>query len=78
MNETESFLRRPLIRLAGGIVTPGALLVGFVIVAATVVFSAIAGRGLRRVLKRRGLSAGAQFATVKIGARCEINPCRTW
>ncbi|HZL20463.1 MAG TPA: mechanosensitive ion channel domain-containing protein [Polyangia bacterium] len=66
MNETESFLRRPLIRLAGGIVTPGALLVGFVIVAATVVFSAIAGRGLRRVLKRRGLSAGAQFATVKI------------
>jgi potassium efflux system protein len=66
MNETESFLRRPLIRLAGGVITPGALLVGVVVVAGTALLSAIVGRGLRRMLKRRGLSPGAQFATVKI------------
>lgn len=66
MNETETFLRRPLIRLAGGVITPGALLVGVVVVAGTALLSAIVGRGLRRMLKRRGLSPGAQFATVKI------------
>ena len=66
MHETETFLRRPLIRLAGGIITPGALLVGIVVVAATVFLSALAGRGLRRILQRRGLSAGAQFAAAKI------------
>lgn len=66
MDETESFLRRPLIRLAGGVITPGALLVGLLIVMATVVLSAIVGRGLRRILNRRGLSPGALFATVKI------------
>ena len=66
MDETESFLRRPLIRLAGGVITPGALLVGLLIVMATVVLSAVVGRGLRRILHRRGLSPGALFATVKI------------
>ena len=48
MQETETFLRRPLIRLAGGIVTPGALFVGMVIVLATFALAALAGRGLRR------------------------------
>lgn len=66
MQETETFLRRPLIRLAGGVVTPGALFVGLVVVLATFVLAALAGRGLRRILGRRGLSPGAQFATVKI------------
>ncbi|HEY4188029.1 MAG TPA: mechanosensitive ion channel domain-containing protein [Polyangia bacterium] len=66
MEHTEAFLRRPLIRLAGGVVTPGALLVGLVIVAATVLLSGLVGRGLRRMLARRGLSTGAQFATVRI------------
>ncbi len=66
MQETETFLRRPLIRLAGGVVTPGALCVGMVIVLVTSVLAGPAGRGLRRILRRRGLSPGAQFATVKI------------
>lgn len=72
MHETESFLHRPLIRLAAGIITPGALLVGAVIGLGTVLFSAMAGRGLRRVLGRRGMSPGSQFAIVKI-ARYLLN-----
>jgi potassium-dependent mechanosensitive channel len=66
MQETETFLRRPLIRLAGGVITPGALLVSLVVVAATIVLSSLVGRGLRRILQRRGLSPGAQFAAAKI------------
>ena len=70
MHETESFLHRPLIRLAAGIITPGALLVGAVIGLGTVLFSAMAGRGLRRVLGRRGMSPGSQFAIVRSRGTC--------
>jgi small-conductance mechanosensitive channel len=66
MQETENFLRHPLIRLAGGVITPGALLVGLLVVTVTIVLSSLVGRGLRRVLQRRGLSPGAQFAAAKI------------
>ncbi len=66
MQETESFLHRPLIRLAGGTVTPGALIVGAVVIFGTFFLAAIGGSALRRVLARRGLSAGAQFAASKI------------
>ena len=72
MHETGSFLHRPLIHLAAGVITPGALLVGAVIGLGTVLFSAMAGRGLRRVLGRRGMSPGSQFAIVKI-ARYLLN-----
>ena len=67
MQETSSFLHRPLIRLVGGVITPGALMMGAAVVMATLLsVSALAGRALRRVLARRGLSAGAQFAAAKI------------
>lgn len=66
MQETVSLLHRPLIRLAGGVITPGALMAGSAVVIATLLLSALAGRALRRVLARRGLSAGAQFAAAKI------------
>ncbi len=66
MQETESFLHRPLIHLAGGVITPGALLVGLLVVLGFVVMSAVVGRALRRLLARRGLSPGAQFASVRI------------
>jgi small-conductance mechanosensitive channel len=66
MNDAESFLRRPLIKLAGGVITPGALLVGIVVVVASLLVSALLGRGLRRLMARRGFSPGAQFAAVRI------------
>jgi potassium efflux system protein len=66
MHETQTFLRRPLIRLAGGIITPGAVLVGLLVIAVTLVISSLLGRALSRILQRRGLSAGAQFAAAKI------------
>ena len=47
-------------------ITPGALMLGAVVVVATLLLSALAGRALRRVLARRGLSPGAQFAAAKI------------
>ena len=66
MQETESFLHKPLVRLAAGVITPGALLLGGLVVIGTLVLSALLGRALRRVLARRGLSPGAQFASVRI------------
>lgn len=66
MSEAESFLRRPLIKMAGGMITPGALLVGMVIVTASLLVSALLSRGLRRLLERRGVSAGAQFAASRL------------
>jgi len=63
-------LHYPLLTLSGGIVTPGSVLVGVAVVAASLVASALAARWIIRVLDRRGLSHGAQFAVAKIARYC--------
>jgi small-conductance mechanosensitive channel len=66
MPESDSILHRPLVHLAGSEITLGALLVGMLIVAGTMLVSTLVGRATRRLLHRRGLSVGAQLAAAKV------------
>jgi len=63
-------LRYPLLTLSGGVVTPGSVLVGVLVVATSLLVSALTARWIIRVLALRGLSHGAQFAVAKIARYC--------
>jgi len=60
------FLHYPLLRISGGDITPGSVLVGIAIVFVSAILASLASRWLRRLLSTRGLSSGAQFAASKI------------
>ncbi len=66
MSPLRHFLTTPLITVSGEAITPGSILLGLFIVIFSVVLARLIGRGLRRILARRGHSEGAQFAVAKI------------
>jgi small-conductance mechanosensitive channel len=64
--ELKSLLDYQLVVIAGAIVTPGSIAVGVGIFVLATVVAHIASRGTRKVLARRGLATGEQFAASKI------------
>jgi small-conductance mechanosensitive channel len=62
----KGFLEVHLLTLSGGVVTPASVLVAVGILLSAGLLANIGGRGLRRMLKRRGLPQGTQFAASKI------------
>jgi len=63
MQETDSFLRRTLLHLAGGVVTPGASILGVLVILGTLLFVALIGRALedRRVSSELGFDIDQRF-----------------
>jgi potassium-dependent mechanosensitive channel len=55
-----------LLTLSGGVVTLGSILIAVAILFSSTLIGNVGGRGLRRMLKRRGLPQGTQFAASKI------------
>ena len=66
MERLKQILNYPLFSFGGGTVTVGSISVGALVVLASLVISAVLGHALKRLLARRGLSIGAQFAAAKI------------
>jgi small-conductance mechanosensitive channel len=62
----KGFLELHLLTLSGGVVTPGSVFVAIGILLSATLVANIGGRGLRRMLRRRGLPQGTQFAASKI------------
>ena len=66
MHRLHHLLDVQLVRISGTPITPAALLIGAAVVAFTLMFAGLVGRGVRRLLARRGLPLGTQFAAAKI------------
>jgi small-conductance mechanosensitive channel len=61
---------QPLVRLAGGPITPGSLLTGIFIVLSANVLAGLLDRAIDRVLSQRQVAHGARFAIAKIARYC--------
>jgi potassium-dependent mechanosensitive channel len=66
VDQLEAILRYPLVRLAQGPLTLGAILVGLALVMATWLLSRGVAHAVQRLLSARGLSEGALFAISRI------------
>ena len=62
----KTLLDLPLMKLGGGVLTPGSIILGIGIFAASLLFARFASSATQRVLHSRGLSTGAQFAVSKM------------
>lgn len=60
------FLDYPLLKLAGGSITPGSIALALAIIIVSVAAAGLVARSVRRLLAYRGLSVGAQHAISKI------------
>jgi small-conductance mechanosensitive channel len=66
MERLKQILGYPLFTIAGGTVTLGSIAVGAMVVVGSLVAAAVLGHMMKRLLERRGMSVGAQFAAAKI------------
>lgn len=66
MERLKQILGYPLFSLAGATVTLASICAAALVVAVAWIASAVLGSGLKRLLARRGLSHGAQFAAAKM------------
>jgi small-conductance mechanosensitive channel len=66
MDRLKTIAHEPLVHLAGGPITIGALVLGLVIVIVAYVSAGVASRAVARVLARHGLADGSRFALAKI------------
>jgi potassium efflux system protein len=66
MEHLESVLRHPLLKLKGGEITLGSLLIALVVLAIAAFVARLTSEGVRRLFHSRGLTQGAQFAIAKI------------
>jgi small-conductance mechanosensitive channel len=66
MERLKEILGYPLFKIAGATVTLESITVGALVVVCTLLAAAVAGFGVRKLLERRGMSLGAQFAAAKI------------
>jgi potassium efflux system protein len=66
MGQFESVLRHPLLKLKGGEITLGSLLLALVVLGVAAFVARLTSEGVRRLFHSRGLSQGAQFAIAKI------------
>lgn len=66
MERLQTLLSFPLFETAGSRVTVGAVLVGLLTLAATLLVARWAGRGVERLLARRGQSEGVQYAFARV------------
>jgi small-conductance mechanosensitive channel len=64
--DLKEFLDRKLVSVAGGAITPGSLLVGLLVLAATFAIAGLLSFSARRVLRARGAAPGVQFAVAKV------------
>ncbi|HVY48046.1 MAG TPA: mechanosensitive ion channel domain-containing protein [Minicystis sp.] len=62
----KEFLDYRLVSLAGGVVTPGSILVAAGVLFVSILVAALAGRSVRRILAAREVAPGMQFAAAKI------------
>ena len=62
----KEFLDLHILALSGGVLTPGSILIGLAILLVAIAIASLGGRSLRRVLGRRGLPLGTQFAVSKM------------
>ncbi len=63
---------QPLVRLAGGPITPASLLTGLFIVVCSNIIAGLLDRAIERVLHQRQVAHGARFAIAKIARYCVL------
>jgi small-conductance mechanosensitive channel len=66
LERVKALAGEPLLRLAGGPITLGSLLLGLTIVVASTFVAGLSGRAVSRLLARRDVADGARFALAKI------------
>jgi small-conductance mechanosensitive channel len=64
--DLKEFLERKLLTIAGSTITVGSLLLAVAIVTGAILFANLLAYSVRRVLRSRGATQGAQFALAKI------------
>jgi potassium efflux system protein len=62
----KDILDHPLLHLSGGVLSLGSILVGLLVLAASILVATIVSHGTKGLLARRGLAIGTQFAAAKM------------
>jgi small-conductance mechanosensitive channel len=62
----KDLLDHPLLHLSGGVLSLGSILVGLLVLTASILVATIVSHGMRSLLARRGLALGTQFAAAKM------------
>ncbi len=62
----KDILDHPLLHLFGGVLSLGSILVGLLVLAASILVATIVSHGTKSLLARRGLALGTQFAAAKM------------
>jgi small-conductance mechanosensitive channel len=62
----KDILDHPLLHLSGGVLSLGSILVGLLVLVASILVATIVSHGMKSLLARRGLALGTQFAAAKM------------